>query len=75
MEPVRHALGRGVNFQPLHQLRVLGRNADRAPPGMAVMAMIRGGAKGVIIFDVKRLVAVERDQRRRADVTSIGAQG
>ena len=74
MEPIGHALGSGIDLQPLHELWILRGNADRATARVAVMAMIRSSTERVIIFDVERLVAVEGDERRGADVASVGAQ-
>ena len=41
---------------------------------MAVMAVVRLRAQGVVVFHVERPVAVERDQGSRADVDRVGAQ-
>src|SRR6266496_2271915 len=59
VQPVGDALCRGVDFEPLHEFRVLRGDADRAAAGVAVMAMIWGGANGCVIFDIKRLVAIK----------------
>ena len=65
----------GVDVQAFHQLRVLRGDADRTAAGVAVMAGVRRGADGVVVLDVERLVAVQRDQGRGADVDGVGAQG
>src|SRR5439155_12817922 len=74
VEPVGHALGTGVDVEAFRQLGILSGDADRTPAGVAVMAVIRSGPQGVVVFNVKRLVAIEGDQRGRADVDGIGAQ-
>ena len=63
-----------VDGQARHQLRILGGDADRAAAGVAVMAGARLGAERLVVLDVQRRVAVERDQRGGADVARVGAE-
>ena len=48
---------------------------DRAAAGVAVVAGVGRGAERVVVLDVERLVAVQRDERGGADVAGVGAQG
>src|SRR6185312_7523759 len=60
--------------QALLKLRILRRHADRAAAGMAVVAVAGLGADLVIVLDIDRAVAAERDQRSDADRDSIRAK-
>ena len=48
---------------------------DRAAAGVAVMAGAGLGAERLVVLDVERRVAVERDERGGADVARVGAEG
>src|SRR5262249_57769936 len=71
------ALGRLADLEPLAQLRVLGGDADRAAPGVAVVALAgRHADRALVVGDAgDLLVAVERHQRRVADGDRLRAQG
>ena len=73
-EVVAHPARRLLDVEALLQLRVLGRDADRAAPGVAVVAEAGRGAERGVVLLVERRVAVQRDQRRGADRDRIGAQ-
>ena len=64
-----------VDFEAGGEFGVLGGDADGAAAGVAVVAGIRGGADLVVVFDIDRLVAIEGDQERRAEVAGVGAEG
>ena len=72
-QQIRHALGAFVDIQPLHQLGILRRDANRAASRVAVMTMVRLSAELVIVLDIQRPVTVERNQRRGTDGDGIDA--
>ena len=49
MEKVVDALGRLLDDQPLAQLGILRRHADRAAAGVAVVALTGGDANGALV--------------------------
>src|SRR5512132_2489589 len=49
VQEVVDALGRLVDLEPLAQLRVLGGDADRAAPGVAVIALTGRHAHGALV--------------------------
>src|SRR5215831_533916 len=65
VQEVVDALGRLIDLEPLAQLRVLGGDADRAAPGVAVVALAgRDADRALVVGDAgDLLVAVERHQR------------
>src|ERR1700730_10456236 len=64
-----------VDIQPLHQFRILSGNPDGTTSSMAVVTVTGFGAERVVVIDVERLVAVQGNERRGADIDGIGSQG
>src|SRR5215204_3919953 len=77
VEEVVDAVRRLLHMQPLAQLRVLGRDADRAATRVAVVALARWHAdRALVVRDTRNLlVAVERHQGGVADRDGVGAEG
>ena len=53
------------------ELRILSSDADRATASVAVVARVGGGPDLLVIFDIDRLVAVQRDQKGGAQVAGV----
>ena len=62
LEEVGHPIGRFVDGQPRHEVRILGGDPHGTEPGVAVMAGIGLGPQLVVVLNVNRLVAVEGDE-------------
>ena len=75
-QEVVDALGRLLDDEPLAELRILGRDPDRAAPGVAVVALAGGNAdRALVVGDAgDLLVAVERHQRRVAERDRLRAE-
>ena len=76
MEEVVDAVRGLLDVQALAELRVLGRDADRAAAGVAVVALAgRHADRALVVGDARDLlVAVERHQRGVADGDGVGAE-
>src|SRR5579863_10386380 len=74
VKEIGDAIGSLIDGQPHHKLRVLGRYAYGAASRVAVMAVIGLCPELVIVLNVKRLVAVEGNQSRGADVNGIRSE-
>src|SRR5437879_2526623 len=76
VEEVVDALRRAVRVEPLAQHRILGRHADRAPAGVAVVAMAGLDTDLLLVVGLRDvLVAVEGHQGGMTDRDGVGAQG
>src|SRR2546421_997352 len=76
VEEVVDALRRAVRVEPLAQHRILGRHADGAPAGVAVVAMAGLDTDLLLVVGLRDvLVAVEGHQGGMTDRDGVGAQG